>query len=674
MADDEREIPTTLYRTVEVLVDRDALAARAAARLAARAAADGDGNDAEPDDDETIPVAISSENPVFRSEWWSGDEYNEVLSHAAGDVDMTRARGGLPFMMSHRSYDGDSQHGIVENIRVDGDGRMRGDLRMSKAPRSQEIRQDILDGIRRNVSVGYIRGDTYEQTQPDGPTSTPTRRYRGWMPIEVSDVPVPADHLVGYGRSAEGAVIRKVHLSPAPAPKAQERTMPEIPVAPTGAEPAAAPSATAGVDAQYRERVQAITQIAEAHGFNDKLGEWLRSDASPAQIAVEASKLIAQRMKDGPRAHAPLDTRDKNHTFSFARAMIAGDERLEREYRGETGRTIDVGFEREMLTELRSQMPRSGREGVALMPNAIRAGIDSGTSTTGGPFKFTQPGDFITLLRNRMALTKLGAQFLSGLSGPVTFPKQNAAATAYWLSENSGSDATDSNLTTTTVSLAFKTLVATTSVSRQALFSAASGNYDLEAIIREDLARVIAIEVDLQAIIGTGASNKPLGIFSNTGAQTYALGSNGATMSWANWVTMETKAANSNADQLSGLGYLTNPTQRGTAKNKAILDNTASGQTIWNGAADNGTVNGYPALATNQIPSNLTKGTSTTVCSGVIFGPWSAQMVGQFGNGFEVLTDPYCLKKQGMIELTSYIFVDAANRYPEGFVLVKDAL
>jgi hypothetical protein len=85
-------------------------------------------------------------------------------------------------------------------------------------------------------------------------------------------------------------------------------------------------------------------------------------------------------------------------------------------------------------------------------------------------------------------------------------------------------------------------------------------------------------------------------------------------------------------------------------------------------------VNGYRAVASNQVPSNLTKGTATTVCSAVIFGAWPQLMVGQFGNGYEVLVDPLRLKKQAMIELTAYTFADVAIRQPKAFATIVDAL
>ncbi len=153
------------------------------------------------------------------------------------------------------------------------------------------------------------------------------------------------------------------------------------------------------------------------------------------------------------------------------------------------------------------------------------------------------------------------------------------------------------------------------------------------------------------------------------------LGTNGGTMAWSNWVALETTIGDANADT-NRMAYITNTKQRGVAKNTAVLANTASSIPIWTsvpGSMD-GIVNGYRAIASNQVSRILTKGTSTTVCSAVVFGAFEHLLIGQFGAGFEVLVDPYTKKNQNMIELTAWNFIDVATRYAAAFAAIKDAL
>lgn len=157
----------------------------------------------------TVRVAISSEAPVLRYDWWEDEAYYEVLDHNEASIDLSYSRDGLPFVASHRAWDADSQHGIAENVRVEGK-KLVADVRFSRAVRSQEIAQDITDGIRKKVSVGYMVGDDFEQTAGKG-DDFPTRRYTNWMPIEVSTVPIPADYSVGIGRSMSPATQDAFH-------------------------------------------------------------------------------------------------------------------------------------------------------------------------------------------------------------------------------------------------------------------------------------------------------------------------------------------------------------------------------------------------------------------------------------------------------------------------------
>jgi HK97 family phage major capsid protein len=293
--------------------------------------------------------------------------------------------------------------------------------------------------------------------------------------------------------------------------------------------------------------------------------------------------------------------------------------------------------------------------------------LDSITSTKGTELKFIQAGSFIDMLRNKARVMQLGATVLAGLDGPVTFPVQNAAGTATWMAENSGSDVSDSNLTLTTRTLTAKTLMSSTSFSRQLLRQSV---IDVENLVRSDLAAIHAIALDLAAIAGTGASNQPTGVLTNTSVGVYTLGAQGGTASYTMAVGLEFTVENANAN-IGSLGYLTTPGIKATLKTVAQLTNT-SGIPVWTGGPE-GIVNGYPAYSSKQVPNNLTKGTQTTVCHAVLFGVWSQLYIGEWG-ALEIITDPYRLKKQGMIELTSFQMADIMLRYPEAFAVTKDAL
>ncbi len=70
------------------------------------------------------------------------------------------------------------------------------------------------------------------------------------------------------------------------------------------------------------------------------------------------------------------------------------------------------------------------------------------------------------------------------------------------------------------------------------------------------------------------------------------------------------------------------------------------------------------------MPSDLTKGVGTGL-SAMLFGNFGDIIIGEWGV-IELLVDELTLKKQGIIELTSYMLVDLAIRHPQSFAAIKD--
>jgi len=201
-----------------------------------------------------------------------------------------------------------------------------------------------------------------------------------------------------------------------------------------------------------------------------------------------------------------------------------------------------------------------------------------------------------------------------------------------------------------------------TDISRRLLLQ---GSVDVENLIRNDLATTLALELDRAAINGSGSSNQPTGILNVSGIGDVAGGTNGLAPTFAHMIELETDVAAANAD-LGALGYMTNATIRGTLKQTEKASST--GQFVW----DDGTMNGYTALATNQVPSNLTKGTSSD-CSAVIFGNWNDLIIGQWG-ALDILVDPYTGGASGAVRVRAMQDVDIAVRHAASFSAMQDAL
>jgi HK97 family phage major capsid protein len=295
-----------------------------------------------------------------------------------------------------------------------------------------------------------------------------------------------------------------------------------------------------------------------------------------------------------------------------------------------------------------------------------RAGLDSATATKGGELKFTKPGDFLEYLYNRTRVKELGAQTVTGLRESVAYPKQTGKATGTWVAENPGSDVADSNLTLGQVPSSPKTYQSSSSYSRQLLAQAV---IDVDVAVRQDLARDMALAVDSAAIAGPTGGSSPVGILNTTGVQAFVLASdsgNGGQIAYADVIKMLEDLEDVNADQLGDPAWLTTPGIKADLKLLARLANTIA-LPVW---ADDDTLSGYEARSTNAVPKIGVRG-STSNNHALIVGVWATLVIGMWGSGFELVVDPYRLKKQGMIELTTFMLADVTLKYPQAFVVAQ---
>jgi HK97 family phage major capsid protein len=284
-------------------------------------------------------------------------------------------------------------------------------------------------------------------------------------------------------------------------------------------------------------------------------------------------------------------------------------------------------------------------------------------SSAGGAMVFTQPGTFIELLRNFMAVGKLGARIMTGLRGPLSFPRQITGGTLTWTAQNPGSDVADSDMTFDSVTATPKTGQSSTAYSRQLL---QESSIDIEALVRSDLLAITAVGIDKAAIQGSGTLD-PLGILGTTGIGLVEIGADGGYPTYALLQDVQSKLYQSNVF-LTTPGWLTTPGIRGYLKKTPKV--ASFPDFIW-WPEKGDELLAIPAYATNNVPSTLTKG-SKSDCHAIIVGNWSDLIICEWG-AVDVIVDPYRLKKQGVIEVTSFVMVDTILRTPQSFAVIKDA-
>jgi HK97 family phage major capsid protein len=253
-----------------------------------------------------------------------------------------------------------------------------------------------------------------------------------------------------------------------------------------------------------------------------------------------------------------------------------------------------------------------------------------------------RPESFIDVLRNASAVMPLATN-LNGLTGDVKIPKKTSAASAAFISSEGGASG-ESEMVIGSVTMTPKTVGVHTDVTRQLMLQS---SLDVENLIRDDLAKSMAIAIDDGALEGSGSSGNPTGITNTSGINTVSL-SSAAAPTFAEMVSIETAVAVDNA-LVGDLAYIINPTNFGTLKTTA--KDSGSGLFV----AENGQVNGYPVVVSNQLTAN-----------NYVFGNFNDLLIGFFG-GLDITVDPFTNSTSGTVRIVALQSVDVAVRHAVSF-------
>lgn len=596
----------------------------------------------------TVELAFSSEAPYER--YWG----REILDHSPQSIRLGRLSNGGPLLMDHDTRD---HVAVIESVHIGPDRVGRAVVRFGKSARAEEVFQDVKDGIRRNVSVGYMIHKA-QLIEIDDESGIDIYRVTDWEPYEVTLTACPADISVGVGRSADN--IEKIEFIEQTEivnqTEIKENKMPEVNVAEIETR-----GQQSGRDAEQK-RAAEIIAIGEAYvkyGVDKIAAQAVREGWTVDQFREKAMEKLAV-----PPTASDIGMSEKEAgSFSFLRAINAMANPADRKAREA------AAFEREASDAYAAKFGRTA-QGFFIPAEVQRRDLTVSPATAGGHTVATNllSANFIDLLRNRMMVMRMGAQLLSGLVGNVAIPRQTGGATAYWVAE-SGSPA-ESQQAFDQVAMSPKTIGAFTDLSRKLIIQS---SVDVEGFVRGDLATVLGLGLDLAAINGNGAGNQPTGVLNVSGIGDVAGGANGLTPTWAHIIELWSDIANANAD-FGNMGMLTN--SRVIGKLMGTLKSTGvAGYIVENFPDASGITNagGARVGVSNQVPSNLTKGTSAGVCSAIINGNWSDLIIGNWGS-LDLTVDPYTGSTSGTVRVIALQDADIAVRHPESFSAMKDAL
>ena len=667
-----------------------------------------------------VELSFSSETPVAR---WGE---NEILSHREGDYDFSRVNSGNhPLLLGHAEHDPNSQIGVIESASVQ-DGKGRAIVRFGNSSKAQEIFQDVQDGIRKNISVGYDHiGIVDSNKASDGMVTT---RYK-WAPTHIAVVPVPADTKVGIGRDADEADgfgicmacgadtaedaekchdcgmeipershsqvdsrkkvnVESVVLRMSDEDKNNMRIL--LDAAPPAAAGGGTPASVADPLKRHKQTMREVRAIADqivkdhphtAEKIRENVAEIEGQDGEVCLETVRA-KLYATALgvsKPAPvRSMASVGYSAKDiRGYSLMRGIrscIQHDchvptEGLEREWHDGMSKELNGSIEVGGFLMPIDARTRGGNGATAIRDDGgnivdVRGVDRMGRDLTVGTFN--QGGAFVPTVLETPIIEVLRNKMVLTRRGIMTLAGLTSNITV-----------PRQTAAATAYSLPEQGLV---TVSNQAIDQIAmvphrisyQGRYsrqlliqsavDVEGFLRDDAMKVLALKADFLGMFGGTNADEPTGIVNQPGISSITFG---GAPTFAAMVNMETALAALNAD-IGKLAYVTSATSRGILKQTA---KTLTGATtvvqiaIWDGQDNEGE---------GMINGYVAAASNQILNNIMIFADWSSVIMGLFG-GFDVIVDPYTQAGAATNVITINTFIDYALRHAQSVCASTDS-
>jgi HK97 family phage major capsid protein len=542
------------------------------------------------------------------------------------------------------NHDTDIQIGVVESAAISSERKGVATVRFSRSERGDEIFKDVIDGIRKNVSVGYQIEEMMLESR-DGDTET--YRVTKWMPFEVSIVSVPADTSVGVGRAHDESratvTVLIIETDKDDNDSENENQIEEsediemdeetvIPVVET------AEKTLEGKTEKRSNDAGEILSLGERFEQRDAAIEAVKSGVPLEAFRIQVMDKLETKQKE---------TKVNSNSGDFLTEKEKGEYSLMRALRdAASGKTntfeMRVGEEAARANGIEARGLYIPADMLMRTMSVTDTGFGGNTVATN-----IASGSFIDILRSKSVVMALATK-LDGLVGNVQIPRQSGASVVYKPAEKVA--ITQSDVATDFITLSPTRYGASVPVTKQLLMQSSLA---VENMIRNDIAAQIALAIESDVIAAI-----------LSGATTVALGTNGAVPTWQNFIDLETAVTAANAD-MGRLAYLVNAKGRGKLKStpkvagfpEYIIDK-------------DGAINGYEQLMTNLVPSNLTKGTGTNL-SAAIFGNFDDALIATWG-GLDIIMDVYTQAKEGIINITADQFADYDLRHTASFAAIKD--
>jgi HK97 family phage major capsid protein/HK97 family phage prohead protease len=609
------------------------------------------------DDEDSVIFPLSSEEPYRRYYWSVGKELDEILVHDDSSIDMGFMNSGnAPLLDTHKAYQGlGAQIGIVRRAWIENK-RLYVEVKFSNRPEAQAIKADVMQGIVRNVSVGY------EVTKYEIDEDNETYRVIGWKPKEASFVPLPADETVGIGRSADGTQKEGLMTTQTRSPSDEgTATLPGLAVIDQRSEDERAQA--------MEESINEITSLASEHNIQDVARSYVlgcMQRGEEPSLPVFRGIARAQIPSGTPLRNEDIGLTDnERQSFSIMEVCrrLADPNYSGGEFEMEAVRAAEQNSERgsrsggfiipaEVMnnwSDFRVDGVNSHQVSRSQMQAMMRAAFGTGTSTATNILTTDHLSErFIDNLRNESAVLGAGATMLEGLDSDVEIPGADANIAAAWLASEDA-NAAESNPSFRKVEMSPKDVAAFTDMTRRML---QQSTIAFEAYVRSQLIEAHRIAIDSAALYGGGASGVPEGVSNITGIGSVTFAA--AIPTRSEIIDLRTAVAATNRGR--GGAYLGNSNMVGDLQKTKV--DAGSGIFLMNDSADR--LVGNPFSETNQITDG-----------DLWYGYWPDLLIGMWG-GLELGRSTEAKFLSGGLRLRSIQTVDMNVTRVGSFALGND--
>ena len=646
-------------------------------------------------DDEAVRIELSfaSEDPYKR---WFG---TEVLGLKRGEYDFSRLNNEAPFLADHMNSI-DSVLGVVEKAWVK-ERKAFATVRLADTEKAKEYMKLLDAGMGRKISVGY----RVEKFEKDTSGDDDVFRAVRWLPMEISAVAAAADDTVGVGRSLiTGLTTEGTKVTTETETKGADAPNLDLVVK----------------DATGKERARIAEIVTYGKVHKDVGGRELASDVIAAGGTLEDLKdalikasndrfnkrteELAAKGQSPTQSDGDLDLSEKD-ARGLSLANFVRSEMEQKPKLAEREREVIGAWQKQMLdrgvkplhgTPLPPVMIReAARQEMVLQE--MRANILAGngafsrlTTTT------VDEGSNMTTIADLVGTDHLGDAFvpylwnmsaflpfvtnMNGLVGNIDIPREMTVITASWVAQTAavaGTVAAADKINLTPKQLAVRTQYGRTVFNQS--------DPSINGILMNQGARGMALAEDAAVVNGTGSNNQPQGILNYTSAATKTHGAthqvaitgaaaataaNGNFLTHTDLVECETRLNDANYGTANAMWFV-NAATKGKLKTTTKVASSTFPIYLWDGADNEGPLNGYNARVSQQIPRNSAR-TSTAPTgntSAAIFCD-PQQILCAHWSGVDVVVDPYTDSASGYVNITWYRDIDVNLLQPQAFAVI----